>query len=131
MKTRNIKQTILFEATPEEIYELLMDSKKHSEFTESPAVISRKSGEKFTSYGDYIEGQNIEIIQNKKIVQKWRAKDWPKKHFSTVIFELNSLGKGTKLTLSHLNVPADQYEAISQGWREYYWDKIKNYLKER
>ncbi|MEK6880916.1 MAG: SRPBCC domain-containing protein [Nanoarchaeota archaeon] len=130
MQTKNIKQTILFDFPPEQIYELLMDSKKHADFTESPAHIGKNVGEKFNSYGDYIEGTNVELIPNKKIVQRWRAKDWPIKHFSVVTFELAILGNGTKLSFSHIGVPANQYTEISIGWREHYWQKMKAYLKE-
>lgn len=44
MKTKTIKQTIFFKAEPHDVYEALMDSKKHSKFTGDKAVISRKEG---------------------------------------------------------------------------------------
>ena len=44
MKKKRIEQKILIKATPHEIYEIFMDSKKHSKLTESEAKISRKIG---------------------------------------------------------------------------------------
>ena len=75
MKT--IKQKIIFKATPEDVYEALMDSKKHSKFTGSKAVISRRVGGKFTCYDGSLSGETIELVANKRIVQRWRSDDWP------------------------------------------------------
>jgi len=107
------------------VYEALLDSGKHSEFTGDKAVISREVGGKFTAYGGYIEGENIELEADKKIVQKWRGSDWPKGHYSNVIFLLEKVKEGTKLIFTQTGVPADQYKAISDGWHEHYWDKMK------
>lgn len=66
-----------------------MDSKKHGAFTGTSALISRKVGGKFSCYGDYIQGKNLELIENKKIVQEWVGKDFPKSAVSKVTFELH------------------------------------------
>ena len=92
MKT--IKQTVLFNASPNDIFEMLMDSKKHSRFTGAPARISRKVVGKISAYEGYIEGENVELVQDKKIVQKWRESDWPEGHFSIATYELKKSGKG-------------------------------------
>ena len=50
-----IRQTVTFKATPHEVYEALMDSRKHAKFTGDQANISRKVGGKISAYGDYID----------------------------------------------------------------------------
>lgn len=72
-----IRQTVTLQATPEDVFEALMDSKKHSRLTGGRAKISRTVGGKFRVYDGYIEGTNIELVRNKKIVQMWRGSDWP------------------------------------------------------
>lgn len=42
METKTIKQSIVFKAPPHEVYEALMDSDKHSQFTGSSAEVSRE-----------------------------------------------------------------------------------------
>lgn len=86
MKT--IRQTIRFKANPHEVYESLIDSGKHSAFTKSEAKISRKVGGKISAYDGWIEGENVELIKDKKIVQKWRGADWPSGVYSLAAFEL-------------------------------------------
>jgi activator of HSP90 ATPase len=131
MKARTIRQTVTFNASPHEVYEMLMDSEKHTEFTESPATISRKVGGRFSTYDDYSTGTNVELVQDRKIVQKWRGSDWPKGHYSIATFELKGAGGKTKLVFTQIDVPEDQYEAISEGWKEFYWDKMKKVTDKR
>ena len=123
MKT--IKQTVTFKAKPCEVYEALMDSKKHAEFTGDKANISNKVHGKFTAYGDYIEGENLELVKNKKIVQKWRGSEWEKGHYSKITYELKAVKGGTKLTFTQTDVPDKEYKSINKGWKEHYWDKMK------
>ena len=125
MKTKNIKQIVIFKASPNEVYEALMDSKKHSRFTGQAAKISREVGGKFTTFDGYAEGKNLELKPDKKIVQEWRASNWDKGHYSKITFLLEPKGKGTKLTFTHIGVPEDDHANISDGWNQYYWEPMK------
>jgi activator of HSP90 ATPase len=129
METRNIKQSVTIKASPHDVYEALMDSKKHAKFTGGKASISRKVGGKFTAFDDYCEGVNLELVPDKKIVQSWRANDWPEGHYSQAAFALKATPGGTNLTFTQTGVPEDQYDAISQGWRDYYWAPMKEMLE--
>ncbi len=128
MKTRTIKQSATFKASPHEVYEALVDSRTHSVFTGSKASISRKIGGKFTAYDGYIEGVNLELVPDQKIVQSWRGSDWPEGHYSKATFSLKKVEGGTRLTFTQTDVPTEQYDPISQGWRDYYWKPMKEML---
>ena len=125
---KTIHQEVEFNAKPHEVYELLMDPKKHSGFTGSKCEVSRKVGGKINCYDGYIDGENIELIQDKKIVQKWRGKDFPDGHYSTVSFKLQEKDGKTVLKFIHENVPDGKQEHLNKGWKEQYWDKMKKYL---
>lgn len=131
MKTKSIKQTVTFNASPELIYNLLMDEKKHAVFTGSKATIDSKPNGKFTVFDGYCNGYNIELKKGKKIVQAWHfAEDgWPDDHFSICTFEFEKDGKKTKLRFLQTNVPEHKVETLKEGWKEFYWDAIKLYLK--
>ncbi len=129
METKNIKQAVTFKATPHEIYEALMDSRKHSKFTEGKASISRKVGGKFSISDGYIAGTNLELVPDEKIVQSWRASDWQEGHYSKVTFKLSKVEKGTRIDFTQTGVPEEQYEDISQGWKDYYWEPMKEFLE--
>ena len=129
LKTKTISQIIIFRAAPNEVYAALMDSKKHSKFTGSRAKISGKVGGKIEAYDGYIQGKNISLEKNKRIVQSWRACNWPKGHYSTATFKLKRISSGTKLVFTQTGVPIEFYKPISDGWKEHYWEPIKKLLK--
>lgn len=127
MKT--IQQTVTFKAGRHEVYELLMDAKKHSALTGSDVKISQKVGDKFTVYDGEIEGINLELVPDEKIVQSWRYSDWTEGHYSRATFSLEDVKGGTRLIFTQEDVPDEYYEDIKQGWREYYWNPMKEMLK--
>jgi activator of HSP90 ATPase len=128
MKTKTIKQVVLFKASPEALYDLLMSSKKHAGFTKHKAKMSSSIGGSFSAYNGYITGKNMTLEPGKKIVQSWRGSDWPKGHYSRVTFKFMKVASGTKLIFSQSDVPIEQYQAVKDGWKESYWDKLKKYL---
>jgi activator of HSP90 ATPase len=130
MKTKTIRQSVTFKTSPHELYEALMDSKKHSKFTGSAANISRQVNGKFTAYDGSLEGKNLELVPDKKIVQLWRSTDWPEGHYSTASFSFKEITSGTRLTFTQTGVPEDDYENIKQGWYDYYWNPMKQMLEE-
>ena len=106
-----------------------MDSEKHSELTESDAKISREIGGKFSAFDNWASGKNIELVQDKKIVQTWRGDDWPEDHYSTITFLFEKDGENTIIDFTQSDIPDELYEDIKQGWIDYYWDRLKEYLE--
>lgn len=129
MVTRTIKQSVTIKTSPHVVYEALMDSKKHAAFTGGKATISRKVGGKFSVFDEYAEGENLELVPDKKIVQSWRASDWPEGQYSKVTFALEGVAGGTKLTFTQTGVPEEFSADVSQGWRDYYWAPLKETLE--
>ena len=129
METRTIRQQVTFKATPHEVYELLMDEKKHAGFYGSKMTISRKVSGKLISGDGYIEAVNLELEPDKKIVQQWRDTDFPEGHFSKATWAFTPIASGTRLIFTQSGVPADQYDATNEGWRDYYWEPMKEALK--
>jgi len=125
MKTRTIRQTVSFAVTPHQVYEALMDSKQHARFTGAAASISRKVGGRFTAYDGSLEGENLELLPDTKIVQSWRADDWPEGHYSRATFSLAEVPGGARLNFTQSGVPEEFYEEIKQGWNDYYWAPMK------
>ena len=128
MKTKTLHQSLLIQASAHAIYEALMDSKKHSEFTGATAKLSKIIGEKFSVFDDWASGVNVELIPDKKIVQKWRVNDWPEGHYSEVTFAFKEVENGTRMDFTQTQIPQEEYEDIAQGWVDWYWEKLKRYL---
>jgi activator of HSP90 ATPase len=124
-----IQQTITFKASPHQVYEALMDSKNHAVFTGSKASLSRAVGGSIMAGDGYITGNNIELVPDQKIVQDWRAVDWPDGWFSRVTFEFTAVPEGTRLDFTHTDVPEGTEAEFTQGWIDNYWEPLKAYLE--
>jgi activator of HSP90 ATPase len=128
--SKTICQEILFKnTTAHDLYELYMDSKKHTTATAAPAKISKKEGGKYSVHGGYITGRNLQLIEDKLIVQTWRAQGWKESDpDSTFIINLEQKGNDVLLFATHANVPNAHEESISKGWHNHYWEPWKKYL---
>ena len=127
---KTIIQKIIFKNTdPENLYAFYMSAKKHSEITGALAKISAKEGAKFTAYDDYITGKNLQLIEDKLIVQSWRGSDWASDDVdSTFILLFEAKGKDTVMYVTHANLPDEHAKSIADGWHEYYWNPWKAFL---
>jgi activator of HSP90 ATPase len=130
MKTRSIHQIVHFPAKPEVVYQILIDPVEHSAFTGAPVDIEPSIPGSFSVFDGYCHGYNIELDPGRKIVQAWHfAEDgWPEDHFSICKFELEEEGNGTRLEFEQTGVPEFKAKAIEEGWHEYYWEAILEYL---
>jgi uncharacterized protein YndB with AHSA1/START domain len=130
LKFGTIEQTVFFKASPAEVYDALLDPKKHSKFTGSPATTNAKVGAEFNAWDGYISGKNLELVKDKKIVQEWETTQWPKGYpRSRLELTLSPKKGGTELKMVHSKVPAEQVEDYTSGWHTSYWDPLTEYLK--
>lgn len=128
---KTILQTASFPADPAVVYDLIMDENKHAEFTGAAARIGSKVGEAFSAYDGSCLGTHLELVKGSKIVQTWRESDWPEGHFSiaTFMFAPGPEPKSTTLTFIQTGVPAEAYDGIDSGWKEYYWLPMREMLE--
>jgi activator of HSP90 ATPase len=125
MKTKTIRQTVTFKAKPMEVYEMIMDSKKHQSLSGMGADISTKVGGAFTAWGSHISGFNLALKPGERIVQAWRATGWWPDYYSIAIFDLAKTASGCKLTFTQIGVPPNRYSGHYRGWIETYWTPMK------
>lgn len=129
-KTTTITQKVIIFAPPKEVYDALLDPKKHSDFTGSKATGKAVVGTKFTAWDGYISGIILKLENGKRIVQEWRTTDWPNDYPpSKLEFVLRKINDKTELTMVHSNIPIEQEEELKQGWIDFYWNPLKSYFK--
>jgi activator of HSP90 ATPase len=130
METREILHEVTFAARPEDVFEALLDPVRHAAFSGAPAEIDRRQGGKFSLYGGHLQGDIVEFETNRRIVENWRATDWPEGAMSRVTYELHPMdgGRGCRLSFLQTGVPAANYESINAGWRKHYWEKLAEYF---
>jgi activator of HSP90 ATPase len=119
-------------ATPGDLYELFMDSAKHSAATGMPAKVSRQVGGKWSAFGGMILGRTLALVPNRTIVQAWRSSAWKKTDpDSVLVVYFEKAPGGARLHLTHVGVPPYDHKGVTQGWTNYYWKPWKKYLKTR
>jgi|SRR5579859_408216 len=127
--SKPIQQEIAFNASPKRVYEALLDARQFSQLSGgAPAEIDAKAGGIFSCFGGMITGRNVELRENQRIVQAWRAGNWPEGVYSIVRFELTAAGAGTNLSFSHDGFPDAMREHLDGGWHKMYWEPLKKHL---
>ncbi len=126
-----IKQKVTFALPPNKLFKFYMDEKLHSKITGDKAKVSKEIGSSFSAGGKYIKGKMLHIKPNKMIVQTWRGSDWDKSDADSILILTFSDAENdqTQLEMVHANVPEEFADDIKKGWKEFYWDKWKVYIK--
>ena len=123
--TKKLLQTETFMTTVDELYKALTMKDRIQAWSRSPIEHNAKPKELFRLFDGNVTGEYLELVENKKIVMKWRLKSWPDAHYSTVTLKLKQILTGTELDLEQTSVPQDSLEMTKQGWKNYYWQSIK------
>jgi hypothetical protein len=63
--TTVIQQTVRFRTTPKTLFEMYLDSGKHSKSTGMEARISRKAGGRFRAFEGMLEGTNLLVVTDR------------------------------------------------------------------
>lgn len=132
IKYDSIKISTTFKISAEELFSAWLDTHKHSAMTGSLAKMSKKIGNKFEAWDGYITGENIDIEQNKRVVQSWRTSDFPPGNKNSRLEILFEEGKGkTKITLIHTDIPKGQGKNYKKGWKDFYFTPMKAFFREK
>lgn len=129
-KTTSLEQTQVIPATPAAVYEALVDPVRHAAFTGAEATGDPVEGEMFTAWDGYIEGRHLTLEPGRRIVQEWTTAEWPAgQPPSRLEFRLEACAEGTRLTLTHSDIPESQADSYGKGWIEYYWKPLRRYFE--
>ncbi len=126
-----IQQSVRFRTSPQALYDLYVDSKKHSRATGGPAMISGKVGGKFTAFGGKLKGKTLLLARGKQIVQLWRASHWKKDDWSILVLNFSKVAGGAQVDLVHIGVPQYDQKGVRKGWPKYYWRPWKKFLSQQ
>jgi activator of HSP90 ATPase len=124
----SLHQEVDLPASPQRIYEALLDSKQFAAFSGEAAEIGREEGNAFSMFGGMIVGRNIELVPGHLIVQAWRPTHWSPGIYSIVRFELKAQGSHTTLILDHTGFPEGEFASLKYGWNLKYWNPLQKFL---
>jgi uncharacterized protein YndB with AHSA1/START domain len=125
----NIRQEVVFKASPKQVYEALTDAQQFSKVTGgAPTQIASEAGGAFSCFGGMILGRQLELVPHQRIVQAWRAGNWAPGAYSIATFDLKAQGGGTRLVFEHAAFPEDQKQHLEEGWSANYWEPLQKFL---
>ncbi len=128
--------TATFNASAEKIYKAWTSTQGHTQMTGSPAKVDGRVGGDFTAWDGYIWGTFLELEKNKRIVQAWRTAEFPEDaEDSRVEILLEEIPTDealamTRLSLTHTNIPEGQSDDYKQGWEDFYFKPIREWIGE-
>lgn len=112
-----------------ELFALYTDADLHSEVTGAQAIIEPQTGSNYSAHDGYCFGVNLLIETNRRIVQTWRANNWPPEWpDSIVILSFENGSEGAILHFTQSDLHDSVVDEIYAGWSEYYWDPWKLWL---
>lgn len=142
LDTKTINTTQKFQCTSQEFYDSMTRIEMVTAFTRGAVKLEPFKGGKFELFGGNITGTFEELVPGKKIVQRWRYKQWPAEHYSTVTMNINEKviyyftfimgiylcffqSDHTEVNLVQTGVPVSEVDVTRDNWERYYWDSIK------
>ena len=124
MKT--FKKTFRINAEPSDVYSAITNPYTIELWSGYKAEMSTEPGSEFSLWEGDIEGKNLELIQDRKVVQEWYFGEQSEKSIVTISIFPDK--ENSSITVEHTNIPDDEYDNIAEGWREYYIGAIINFF---
>lgn len=128
--TLAIDLAMVFGCPPDAMYDALTNPHRIMGYTGAPAISEPKAGGKFSMYSDTITGEYVEVVPNKRIVQRWRMSGWPEGSFSTVTIDL-APENGTTVRLVQTGIPSrdihgsELLKLVEQGWENNVFNRMR------
>ncbi|MCA3015953.1 MAG: SRPBCC domain-containing protein [Myxococcaceae bacterium] len=123
----NLTVSKVIPAPARRVYEAWLDAEEHALMT--GAATSAGKGGAYTAWDGYIEGRTVSSEPYTRIVQTWRASDFPEGHpDSTLTIEFTEVAGGTEVTLRHEGLPDGMAGDFERGWQDHYFAPMGKYF---
>lgn len=119
---KDIKRYYILNAEPKDVFNALTNKRMLEIWTGETAEMEPVSGSEFSLWNGSITGVNVDIEENKKIVQRWFFGEDEEE--SLVTLKIHQHKKGTSVELIHTNIPEEAFENISDGWDNDYFGAL-------
>ena len=124
-----ISQTVHLPASADSLFQMYLDPSEHEAITGAPVTIGDTPGTPFSAFEGALSGRILAIVKSRLIVQSWRSTDFKSADpDSTLILSFTSQENSGQIDLVHLDVPDHDFDAVSEGWENFYWKPWRDYL---
>jgi hypothetical protein len=124
-----VSQSIVLPAAAATLYQTYVDPVRHAELTGAPVEIGIEPGAVFRAYNGAITGTMLCVRPPLLVVQSWRSiKFLATDPDSTLILTFVPHGRDGRIELIHLDVPQQDYQGVTAGWENFYWNPWRRLL---
>lgn len=123
----DFQYTLKINAAPEEVFAALTNPFQIELWSGYPADMKAEPGYVFSLWEGDITGVNLEVVPNRSLVQEWFFGEQEER--SIVRLTLKKEGDATLVALEHTHIPAEVFDEITEGWKEYYLGSVKAMLE--
>ncbi len=125
---KDIEQTYTNHAPVDKVWQALTDAKLIDTWGAGPSEFDSNEGGAFSLWGGDIHGTNTKVIVNQLLEEDWYGHDNPERCYK-VRFEMSENATITTIKLHQKDVPDNEVDDFSEGWKDYYFDPIKQLLE--
>jgi len=125
---KQIEQTYTIKAPANKVWGALTTAELINKWGAGPAIFDAQEGGTFSLWDGDIHGTNTRVVPNELLEEDWYGHDDPERCYK-VSFALTEKDGVTTVLLKHADVPDDEAEDFADGWRDYYFDPIKELLE--
>ena len=122
-----IEQSYVIKAPLHKVWQAFVDPILIEKWGGGPAVMGTVESTNFSLWGGDIHGTNVKVIPDKLLSQDWFSGEWDEPSRLNLSFTSN--GDETVVDLVQEDVPSSDLKDISEGWKDYYFDPIKELLE--
>ncbi len=130
MTVETIQVSVVLPTTPQRLYEAWLDSEQHQAMTGQPAKIDARVGGSFHAAAGAIEGRLLELVPAQRIALSWRSpKLFGQARATRVELSFEAVGKSTRLTVTHSDLPLSHGESAADRWVRLYCIPMLTYFE--
>jgi activator of HSP90 ATPase len=129
---KTIQQSVTLPAPAAQLYGMYLNPKRHAAITGSRVKIGARPGSSFRAFNGALSGRILHTQPGRMIVQTWRSTGFGAKDIdSTLILTFWPRGRSGRIHLVHANVADRDVRGVTKGWKTYYWNPWRAYLKRK
>lgn len=125
-----LKETFTIHAPVAKVWQALTDATVIDHWNTGPAQMDPRVGGQFSIYDGDVHGTTTEMVTGRLLRQDWYGDDHPDRRYD-VTFTFEPVDEQTtQVTVTHM-AGEDDIESMRSGWREYYFQPIKQLLEKQ
>jgi uncharacterized protein YndB with AHSA1/START domain len=126
-----IEKSVYITVPIERVWSALTDARALESWMDDTAQLELRAGGRYQFFGGETTGTFIIVERPDRLEYTWRQRDWPQEWADSVVrWELQPERRGTRLYLTHTQIPSEEERASQdEAWDLYVLEPLKDWLE--